>query len=120
MPGVPSIDPQSEDAGKRFTEWSRLTGVSYHLIVFGGAPRLDDFRARWGALVSVVNGRQAGLDPARAGLAEGGLVLVRPDGFIGFRRASADEAAMKSLDTHLSTYLQPNFAAVGEFVAGGR
>ena len=39
--GSPLIDPQSEDAGKRFTEWSRLTGVSSHLIVFGDAPGLD-------------------------------------------------------------------------------
>jgi hypothetical protein len=40
------------------------------------------------------------------------MVLVRPDGFIGFRRASADEDAMKALDTHLSTYLHPDFIAV--------
>ena len=48
------------------------------------------------------------------------MVLVRPDGFIGFRRASADDAAMKSLDTHLLTYLQPNFAAAEKGAAGGR
>ena len=49
----------------------------------------------------------------QVGLAEGGMVLVRPDGFIGFRRVSANEDAMKALDTHLSTYLHPNFAAAG-------
>ena len=55
-----------------------------------------------------------GLLAKQAGLAEGGVVLVRPDGFIGFRRASADENAMKALDTHLSTYLHP------DVVCGGR
>ena len=79
--------------------------------MFGEAPRLDIFRDRWGALVAAVDGRQAGLDPAKAGLPEGGVVLVRPDGFVGFRRASADEPAMTALDAHLATYLQPNFAA---------
>ena len=42
------------------------------------------------------------------------MVLVRPDGFIGFRRASADDAAMKALDTHLSTYLQPELRRRGQ------
>jgi 2-polyprenyl-6-methoxyphenol hydroxylase-like FAD-dependent oxidoreductase len=107
--GSPLVDAGSAAAGGRFADWSRLTGASHHLVVFGDAPRLDDFRARWGALVAVVDGPQAGLDPARAGLPEGGVVLVRPDGFIGFRRASTDEATVKALDAHLATYLRPNF-----------
>ena len=99
-------------AGARFPGWCDLDGATHHLVVFGDAPELDVFRARWGALVSIVDARQAGLDPARAGPAEGGgVVLVRPDGFIGFRRAAADENAMKSLDAHLSTYLRPDFTA---------
>jgi hypothetical protein len=32
---------------------------------------------------------------------------VRPDGFIGFRAAPADEATMKALDAHLASYLVP-------------
>ena len=32
-------------------------------------------------------------------------ILVRPDGFIGFRAAPADAANMKALDAHLMTYL---------------
>jgi 2-polyprenyl-6-methoxyphenol hydroxylase-like FAD-dependent oxidoreductase len=107
--GSPLVDAGSAAAGGRFADWSRLTGASHHLVVFGDAPRLNDFRARWGALVAVVDGPQAGLDPARAGLPEGGVVLVRPDGFIGFRRASTDEATVKALDAHLATYLRPNF-----------
>ena len=100
--------------GMRFPGWCDLEGATHHLVVFGDTPRLDAFRARWGALVAIVDARQAGLDPARAGLPGGGVVLVRPDGFIGFRRASADENAMKALDAHLSTYLHPNVVAVAD------
>jgi hypothetical protein len=106
--------------GARFPGWCDLDGATHHLVVSRGATRLDDFRARWGALVSVVEWTGASVLAKQAGLAQGGMVLVRPDGFIGFRRTSADDAAMKSLDAHLSTYLQPNFAAVDQFAAGGR
>ena len=116
--GSPLVDPGSAAAGGRFADGSRLTGASHHLVVFGDAPRLDDFRARWGALVPIVDGREAGLDPARAGLPARGAILVRPDGFVGFRRASADEAAIKALDAHLATYLRPNFTAADESSAG--
>ena len=109
------IDGSSGEAepspGARFPGWCDLEGAAHHLVVFGEAPELDVFRARWGALVSIVDAREAGLAPARAGLSEGGVVLVRTDGFIGFRRALADENAMKSLDAHLSTYLRPNLVA---------
>jgi 2-polyprenyl-6-methoxyphenol hydroxylase-like FAD-dependent oxidoreductase len=116
--GSPLIDAGSLGAGGRFADWRRLKGSSHHLVVFGDAPRLGDFRARWGALAAVVDGRQAKLDPVRAGLPEGGVVLVRPDGFIGFRRDAADEASMKALDAHLATYLRPNFVAADKSSAG--
>jgi hypothetical protein len=48
------------------------------------------------------------------------MVLVRPGGFIGFRRASADDGAIASLDAHLSTYLQPHFAAAEKGAAHAR
>ncbi len=112
-------DPQPEP-GARFPGWCDLAGATHHLVLSGGPPRLDDFRARWGALVSVVERTGVGILAKQSGLAEGGMVLVRPDGFIGFRRPSADEAAMKSLDTHLSTYLRPNFAAADKFAAHAR
>jgi hypothetical protein len=75
--------------------------------VFGQAPRLDDFRARWDHLVSIVDGRDAHFDAAAAGVPDGGAILVRPDGFIGFRAAPADAAAMDALDAHLARYLVP-------------
>ena len=101
-------------------DWSRLDGrlPSSRRIRRRAAARR--FPRPLGDLVAVVDGRQAGLDPDRAGLPEGGVVLVRPDGFIGFRRASADEAVMKALDQHLATYLHPNFAAADKFAAQAR
>jgi 2-polyprenyl-6-methoxyphenol hydroxylase-like FAD-dependent oxidoreductase len=104
--------------GARFPGWCDLEGATHHLVISRDAPRLDDFAVRWGALVSVVEWTGAGDLAKQAGLAEGGMVLVRPDGFIGFRRPSGDDAAMKSLDAHLSTYLQPNFAAADKSAAG--
>ena len=118
--GGAGADDAEPAPGARFPGWCDLAGATHHLVLSGGASRLDDFRARWGALVSVVEWTGAGILAKQSGLAEGGMVLVRPDGFIGFRRASADDAAMKSLDTHLSTYLRPNFAAADKFAAHAR
>jgi hypothetical protein len=78
--------------------------------VFGKSPPLDDFRARWGKLVSIVDAPSARLDAAEAGVPNGGAILVRPDGFIGFRAAPAYGASMKALDAHLATYLVPDAA----------
>jgi hypothetical protein len=42
---------------------------------------------------------------ARAGVPGGGAVLIRPDGFIGFRAIPADPAGLDALAVHLATYL---------------
>ena len=42
----------------------------------------------------------------------GGAVLVRPDGFIGFRAAPANETTMATLDAHLASYLVPDLGAI--------
>ena len=34
-------------------------------------------------------------------------VLIRPDGFIGFRAVPADADGLRALDAHLDTYLVP-------------
>jgi hypothetical protein len=86
----------------------RLSGTCHHLIVFGEAPRLDYLRARWDKLISIVDAGSAHFDATEAGVPNGGAVLVRPDGFIGFRAAPADETAMDALDAHLTTYLVPS------------
>jgi hypothetical protein len=36
-----------------------------------------------------------------------GVVLVRPDGFIGFRAIPADTAGLDAIDAHLASYLIP-------------
>ena len=51
--------------------------------------------------------RSSPLHAARAGVRDGGAVLVRPDGFIGFRAVPADTAGMNALDRHLASYLVP-------------
>jgi hypothetical protein len=66
--------------------------------VFDDAPRLEYLRAQWGALVSLVDPSSAEFDATVAGAPNGGAILVRPDGFIGFRAAPADEITMAALD----------------------
>jgi len=96
--------------GERFPARHSLNGTGHHLIVFGAAPRLDHLRARWGQLISIVDAANAQFDATEAGVPNGGAILVRPDGFIGFRAAPADEITMDALDAHLATYLVPNSA----------
>ena len=104
----PGISPPHAPApGARFPDCTRLTGTSHHLLTFGEVAALDRFRGRWDGLVSVQDGTGAGLDAARAGVRDGGAVLVRPDGFIGFRAVPADTAGMNALDVHLASYLVP-------------
>jgi len=93
--------------GDRFPACHRLSGTGHHLIVFGEPPRLNRLRARWDGLVSIVDAASANVDAAEAGVPDGGAILVRPDGFIGFRAVPADETTMAALDAHLATYLMP-------------
>jgi len=93
--------------GDRFPARCRLSDMRHHLIAFGDVPRLDYLRTRWDGLVSIVDAAIGDFDAAEAGVPDGGAVLVRPDGFIGFRAAPANEATMDALDAHLTTYLVP-------------
>jgi hypothetical protein len=86
--------------------------------MFGAAPRLDHLRARWGQLIWIVDAANAHFDATEAGVPNGGAILVRPDGFIGFRAAPADEITMDALDAHLATYLVPEFGARRDPTAG--
>jgi hypothetical protein len=80
--------------------------------VFGAARRLHLLRAHWGELISIVDAASAEFDAAEAGVPNGGAVLVRPDGFIGFRAAPATETTMAALDAHLASYLVSDFGAI--------
>ena len=97
--------------GMRFPACHHLSGTRHHLIAFGGAPRLDHFRTRWDKLVSIVDASTAPFDATAAGVPSGGAILVRPDGFVGFRADPADEMTMDTLDAHLATYLIPHVGA---------
>jgi hypothetical protein len=63
-------------------------------------PRLGQ---RWSKLVEVWHNPR--VDRVRAGIAAEGVILVRPDGHIGFRFPSTDGAAFTALDRHLGSYL---------------
>ena len=93
--------------GTRFPACHLLGGTQHHLIASGNVPRLDHLRERWDGLVSIVDSSNVPFDADTTGVFSGGAILVRPDGFIGFRVAGADEKAMDALDAHLATYLIP-------------
>jgi 6-methylpretetramide 4-monooxygenase / 4-hydroxy-6-methylpretetramide 12a-monooxygenase len=101
--GAVAADPHP---GQRYPDWTRFGGMSHHVLVFGpvaDAASLARLGRRWSELVEVSH--DPGIDPARAGVPTGGLVLIRPDGHIGFRSPSADAGALATLESHLSSYL---------------
>ncbi len=97
--------PPGPAPGERFPDRIRLTGTLHHLLLFGAAPPPDQFRRRWQDLVSIAE--DADFDPDRSGAPRGGALLVRPDGFIGYRLAALDESGIGALDAHLASYLAP-------------
>jgi 2-polyprenyl-6-methoxyphenol hydroxylase-like FAD-dependent oxidoreductase len=104
--GAVAADPHP---GQRYPDWTRFGGMSHHVLVFGpvaDAASLARLGRRWSELVEVSH--DPGIDPARAGVPTGGLVLIRPDGYIGFRSPSADAGALATLESHLSSYLTPD------------
>jgi 2-polyprenyl-6-methoxyphenol hydroxylase-like FAD-dependent oxidoreductase len=89
--------------GRRYAAWAGLTGPAHHLLLAradaaGWAPFAD----RWRGLVDVVAG---GNQLPLAGGPQ--AVLVRPDGYVGFRSGPADPAGLRALDAHLRSYLIP-------------
>ena len=65
---------------------------------------------RWSTLVQIAH--NPSVDPVRAGVPAGGVVMIRPDGHIGFRFPSTQAGALTALDHHLASYLIPD-PAVG-------
>ncbi len=98
--------------GQWYPDWARFGGTLHRTLVFGesaGLDSLESTRQRWSALVEFAH--NPGVDSLRAGLPAGGLVLIRPDGHIGFRFPAADAAAFAALDRHLGSYLTPSAVA---------
>ena len=100
QPGDPVPFP-----GARYPGRSALRGTAHHLLLSG--PRDDrsvaSLERRWAGLVEV---GEFVPDPRRAAHEGNGAVLVRPDGYLGFR-ASADTSGLAAVDAHLSSYLVP-------------
>jgi 2-polyprenyl-6-methoxyphenol hydroxylase-like FAD-dependent oxidoreductase len=98
--------PDGPAPGERYPDRTTLTGPGHHLLLFAAPPaNLRQLENRWDGLVEVVDARASGLDAARAGVPSGGAVLIRPDGFIGFRAIPADAAGLDALSAHLARYL---------------
>ena len=98
--------------GQRYPDWTRFAGTSHHVLVFGPvahAALLARLGSRWSGLVQISH--NPSVDPARAGVPAGGVILLRPDGHIGFRYPSAGAEAFTTLDRHLASYLIPDSAA---------
>ncbi len=103
-------------AGPRPGQWypdrARFGGTSHHVLVFGAvedAESLERLGRRWAKLVEI--SYNPSVDPVRAGLPAGGVIMIRPDGHIGFRFRNAESGALAALDRHLSSYLIPDATA---------
>jgi NADPH-dependent dioxygenase len=107
--GRSGADDAQPHPGQRYPDWTRLGGTSHQVLVFGpvaDAQSLVRLGRRWSQ--RVVISHNPSFDPVRAGLPTGGVVLIRPDGHIGFRSPSADVGGLAALDSHLSSYLIPH------------
>lgn len=90
--------PAHPATGTRYPDGDTLTGTNHQVLLFGdadeaGASRLRD---RWTGLVDV--------DPV-GGHARSSALLIRPDGYVGYRATPADAAGLEALDAHLSGYM---------------
>jgi 2-polyprenyl-6-methoxyphenol hydroxylase-like FAD-dependent oxidoreductase len=106
-PGGPAPGERWPDRCHPIATAAAATG--HLLLLFGSPPPgLDGLLRRWSPLLALVDGRASGLDPRRAGLpadgAVSGLVLVRPDGILGWRSLPADQAGLAALEAHLARW----------------
>ena len=92
--------------GRWYPDWRHFGGTSHRILVFGTASTPNRSPRFSRALVEAVEiSHNPSVDPLRAGLPGGGVIMIRPDGHIGFRYPSAEAAAFRALDRHLATYL---------------
>jgi len=107
--GTGGVGAEGPRPGQRYPDWTQFGGTSHHVLVFGtvtDAASLARLGRRWSTLVQISH--NPSVDPVRAGLPAGGVILIRPDGHIGFRFPSADVGAFMALDRHLFSYLIPD------------
>jgi 2-polyprenyl-6-methoxyphenol hydroxylase-like FAD-dependent oxidoreductase len=92
--------PRHPAAGTRYADGEALTDTNHRLLLFGDADEAvaARLRHRWTGLVDVT----------RVGdHASSSALLIRPDGYVGFRATPADAAGLQALDTHLGLYMVP-------------
>jgi hypothetical protein len=92
--------------GQRYPDWIRFAGTSHRLLVFGAVGDVESLTrldGRWGNLVRI--SRDPEVSAGRAGVPKGGMVLIRPDGHIGFRAPSTGRGEIEALDRHWASYL---------------
>ena len=93
--------PTAEPAvGSRYPEADTMTGTNHLVVLSGQADEADAarLRDRWNGLVDVT----------RVGdRASSSALLIRPDGYVGFRATPADAAGLQALDAHLGGYMVP-------------
>jgi 6-methylpretetramide 4-monooxygenase / 4-hydroxy-6-methylpretetramide 12a-monooxygenase len=105
--GLPEPHP-----GQRYPDWTWFGGPSHHLMIFGPVAQAEGLAGlgrRWAKCVEISYNPDVRRE--RTGLSTDGVVLIRPDGHIGFRFPAADAAALAALDRHLSSYLIPDSPA---------
>ncbi|MEO8602923.1 MAG: FAD-dependent oxidoreductase [bacterium] len=110
---APGAALEGPHPGQRCPDWMRFGGTSHHVLVFGpviAATALAQLGQRWSKVVQISQNPE--IDPVRAGVAAGGVIMLRPDGHIGFRFPSTEAAGLTALDRHLASYLIPD-PAVG-------
>ncbi|HEX4413202.1 MAG TPA: FAD-dependent monooxygenase [Lacipirellulaceae bacterium] len=94
--------------GQWYPDWPRFGGTTHRVLMFCHAmdpAALPRFVNRWSRLAPL--SQNPTFNRERAGLAADGLVLIRPDGHIGFRFPATDAGAFAALDAHLASYLVP-------------
>jgi len=105
-------DPESRP-GRWYRDRRQFRGTSHHVLVFGtldAGSGLEQLARRWSQHAQVSH--NPNVNPARAGVSNEGVVLIRPDGHIGFRFPAANTAAMAALEQHLAKYLLPEAGVV--------
>src|SRR5262249_45397554 len=107
--GAHGVGVAGPHPGQRWPDWTGFAGAFHQVFVFGpvtDTALVTRLGRRWSGLVQISH--NPSVDPARAGLSTGGLIMLRPDGHIGFRHPSARADALTALDRHLSSYLIPD------------
>ncbi|MFZ4683648.1 MAG: FAD-dependent monooxygenase, partial [Terrimicrobiaceae bacterium] len=100
--------------GHRFPERNRLTGSKHHLLVYRDAAEWDvaRFARRWASVLEILDGPGI-CPPEKSGVADGGAVLVRPDGYIAFQAGAWNAEAQAALDAFLLGQFFPCEEAAG-------